>query len=88
MVEVPEDAGTTKIKEHCFNKQMTFHPHLLPSNILSAYDILLKGGNSAEFIPGTTNPFILKEYKDKVGIPYSSIVFLLDFVNGELQVLC
>ena len=72
----------------CIKKQVLYHSHLMPSDNKADYELLLKGGVSAQYIPGTVRPLTLKAYREDLGVPYSSLNFWLNYhpLSGECTV--
>lgn len=81
MVEVPENASASTMKEAICMKQALFNPHLIPSN--GATSLLYKSMDPVQSIPGSTEDFTLRRYKDAVGLPWSQITLVLNY--GELR---
>lgn len=85
MIEVCDEVGYDTIKEKCFVKQTTFNPHLLPSTDVDEYRLLFKSMQSAKKLPGTERKFVLGEYKEMLGLPYSNILFVLDLAASHFD---
>lgn len=78
MVSVSETADYNELRKQCFLKEKTFNPQVVLSRQVESHELLYKSMILADIVPGTMSPFILKEYKAEVGVPYSQITFVLN----------
>lgn len=77
-IEVDTDAASASILNAAFTKQSTFNPHLMVSKDKCDYELLLPSLQPTNYVPGTTAAFTLQKYKEAVGLPYSSLKFILN----------
>ena len=79
-VDLNENSDADEIRQECFQKQKTFNPHKILSLEVMDYELLLSSLQPANVIPGSGQELTLRTYKEAVGLPYSSITFVLNCI--------
>ena len=77
------DASYEELREKAVKRYKDFYRNILQSEELN-YSLTFENGDKATYIPGSSEPFTLRKYKEEVGKEYKSITFYLLSSSDEI----
>ena len=75
-VKVHVDFDSIQLKKAAVDKMVRYNRYLVSHEIYD-YRLCYKNGETVNFIPGNNVPFILRTYKENVGLSYGRITLYL-----------
>lgn len=75
-VKVSVDWGAYQLKKAVFSK-FERYDNVVKGRQISSFRLSYKNGETVRYLPGTKTEFTIKDYKNDLGVGYSSIVIYL-----------